>query len=72
MLTTDTLSLNIQLLKGLASLGDRITPYQNEHRLKIGRVSIAMAINPTITSLDPNQRILYIAQIKLLCPELFN
>jgi len=67
----DQFFLNFKILRGLAALGDQISPHKQLQKQLLAKLLLAQLLDPRSVFLDTTKRTMYIAEIRIYCPDLF-
>ena len=71
-ITSDQFYLNVRLLRGLAAMGANISPAKQAQKQLIAKLLVAELLDPRTTYVDHNAKTMYVAEIKMFCPDLFH
>lgn len=71
MLSRQEFNASFHALRGIVALGDRATKLQQDQRLVLGKLLASTLSNPKSFPLATKQRIMYISEVRYLCPEAF-
>jgi hypothetical protein len=67
----DQFFTSLNVIRGLAALGDNITPQKQAQKILFAKLLLAEILNPGNNTIAPTQKAMYVVEIKLYCPQLF-
>ena len=68
----DQFRLSMNLLRGLAALGQNIPPTKSAQKELLAKLLVAELVDPRTTYIDTTTKSMYVAEIRMHCPDLFH